>query len=83
MGITVTESEFSGEIGRFLDAALRSPVTILGPGAYRRAVVVSPAFFDRAVSALEDLENIQKAQAARDEHGYISHDRLKAELGID
>lgn len=46
-------------------------------------MVVSPDFYDRAVQALEDIEDIRAAAAARQEDGAISHEDLKAELGLD
>ena len=52
MGITVTLSQFRSEQSHYLDAAQREPVTILSRGPRRRAVVVSPDFYDRAVQAL-------------------------------
>lgn len=79
----ITSSEFRNEQSRYLDAAQREPVTILSRGTRRRAVVVSPDFYDRAVSALEDIEDIRAAAAARKENGGLSHDELKAELGLN
>ena len=49
MSTEVTTSEFRNEQSRYLDAAQREPVSILSRGARRRAVVVSPDFFDRAI----------------------------------
>ena len=46
MSTEVTTSEFRNEQSRYLDAAQREPVSILSRGARRRAVVVSPDFFD-------------------------------------
>lgn len=48
-----------------------------------RAVVVSPGFYDRAVQALEDIEDIRAAAAARQETGGISQEDLRSELGLD
>ncbi|MCT1452767.1 prevent-host-death family protein [Corynebacterium sp. p3-SID1145] len=65
MGITVILSQFRSEQSRYLDAAQREPVTTLSRGPRRRAVVVSPDFYDRAVQTLEDGEDIRAAAAAR------------------
>ncbi|MGP6173278.1 type II toxin-antitoxin system prevent-host-death family antitoxin [Corynebacterium sp. A21] len=83
MHITVSLSEFRSEQSRYLDVAQREPVEILSRGTRRRAVVVSPDFYDRAVQALEDVEDIRAAATARQEAGGISHTDLKAELGLD
>lgn len=83
MSTTVTPSQFRNEQSRYLDIAQREPVAILNRGTRRRAVVVSPDFYDRAIQALEDLEDIRAAEAARQEAGGISHEDLKAELGLN
>lgn len=49
--------------------AQREPVEITSRSAGRRAVVVSPEFFDRAVKELEDQADIRGAAAARSERG--------------
>ena len=83
MSTEVTTSEFRNEQSRYLDAAQREPVSILSRGARRRAVVVSPDFFDRAIEALEDMEEIRAAAAARREGGEMTLKELKAEFGLD
>ena len=55
---------------------------ILSRGSRRRAVVVSPEFFDRALQALEDQVDMKAAAAARRENDSISHEDLMAELGL-
>ena len=52
MSTEVTTSEFRNEQSRYLDAAQREPVSILSRGARRRAVVVSPDFFDAQLKLL-------------------------------
>lgn len=52
-------------------------------GTRRRAVVVSPDLYDRAVQAVENIEDIRAVTAARQEEGAISSADLKAELGLD
>lgn len=77
-----TLSEFRANQSAVLDAAQRGPVEILSRGRRRRAVVVSPEFFDRAVQALEDQADVRGAAEARSEQGSVSHDDLMTELGI-
>lgn len=60
-----------------------SPFQFSAVGARRRAVVVSPDFFDRAIEALEDMEDIRAAAAARREGGEMTLKELKAEFGLD
>lgn len=48
------------------------------------AVLVSPAFFERAIEALEDIEDIAAAEASMAEAGpVVSHEELMRELGIE
>lgn len=81
--VSVTQSEFRSSQSSCIAAAQREPVEITSRGAGRRAVVVSPEFFDRAVRALEDQADIAAAAAARSEsEAPISHEELMAELGL-
>lgn len=79
---SVTLSEFRSKQSDYIAAAQRSPVEITSRGARRRAVVVSPEFFDRAVQALEDQADILAASKARNEVGRVSHEELLRKLGI-
>ncbi|UNK45200.1 type II toxin-antitoxin system Phd/YefM family antitoxin [Arthrobacter sulfonylureivorans] len=48
------------------------------------AVLVDPDFYERAVEALEDAEDLAAARAAReDNEPLISHEELRRELGLD
>ncbi len=80
---STTLSDFRAHQSRILDDAQREPVEILSRGKRRRAVVVSPEFFDRAVQALEDQTDTRGASEARGESGSVSHEDLMAELGLD
>ncbi|WP_061228608.1 type II toxin-antitoxin system Phd/YefM family antitoxin [Dietzia cinnamea] len=80
--VTTTLSYFRAHQSELLDAAQRAPVEILSRGSRRRAVVVSPEFFDRALQALEDQADVKAAAAARHEDDSISHEDLMAELGL-
>lgn len=79
--ISVTLSQFRSQQSDYIAAAQREPVEITSRGAGRRAVVVSPEFFDRAVQALEDQADISAAVEARREVGSVSHEELMRELG--
>lgn len=75
-------SEFRSRQSDYIAAAQREPVVITSRGVGRRAVVVSPEFYDRAIQALEDQADIQAAAKARKEQGRISHEDLVRELGL-
>lgn len=82
--ISASLSQFRGRQSEFIDKAQRAPVEITSRGARRRAVVVSPEFFDRAIRALEDQADIEAAAASRADDGpVVSHEDLMAELGLD
>ncbi|GAA4477556.1 hypothetical protein GCM10023190_17440 [Enteractinococcus fodinae] len=81
--ISVSLSEFRNNQSDYIAAAQREPVEITSRGANRRAVVVSPEFFDRAIQALEDQEDIRAAHEARHDHGpTVAHEVLVKELGL-
>lgn len=79
---STTLSHFRANQSKVLDDAQREPVEILSRGTRRRAVVVSPEFFDRALEALEDAEDARAAAAARGEQGRVAHTELMNELGL-
>lgn len=79
---SVTLSQFRSRQSDYIAAAQREPVEITSRGAGRRAVVVSPDFFDRAIQALEDQEDIRGAARARAEEGRVSHAELLDGLGL-
>lgn len=78
---SVTLSQFRSRQSDYIAAAQREPVEITSRGAGRRAVVVSPEFFDRALEALEDQADIRAAVGARNEPR-IPFDDLMEELGL-
>lgn len=78
----MTLSQFRSRQSDYIAAAQRGPVEITSRGVRRRAVVVSPQFFDRAMQALEDREDIRAAAEAREEEGSVSHDELMRELDL-
>ena len=63
-------------------AAQAEPVTITSRGVGRRAGIVSPAFYDRALEALEDKIDLEAAAEARGEGSTIGHRKLMDELGL-
>lgn len=79
---SVTLSDFRNRQADLIATAQREPVEITSRGAGRRAVVVSPEFYDRALQALEDQADIRAAAAARQETERVSHEDLAAELGL-
>ena len=79
---SVTLSQFRRNQSDYIAAAQRAPVEITSRGTGRRAVVVSPEFFERAVEALEDQDDVRAAARARDEQGSISHEDLVQEIGL-
>ena len=81
--LSVALSQFRKKQSEYIAAVQREPVEITSRGANRRAVVVSPEFFDRAIQALEDQEGIRAAHAARNDSGAtVSHEELSEELGL-
>ena len=79
---SVTLSQFRSQQSDYIAAAQREPVEITSRGAGRRAVVVSPEFFDRALQALEDQADLRGATEARGEEGRVSHEDLMREFGL-
>ncbi len=79
---SASASQFRADQGAYLDLAQREPVVITSRGKRRRAVLVSPEFFDRAMRALEDIEDIKAAAAARMETEFITHEDLAKEFGL-
>ncbi|WP_326504216.1 type II toxin-antitoxin system prevent-host-death family antitoxin [Rothia nasimurium] len=71
--ISVSLSEFRANQSDYIAVAQKVPVELTSDGSKRRAVVVSPEFFDRAVQALEDQADIADAAKARSENERISH----------
>lgn len=79
---SVTMSQFRSRQSELMASAQAEPVTITSRGVGRRAVVVSPEFYDRALEALEDKIDVEAAAEARREGGTISHRELMDELGL-
>lgn len=80
---SVTLSQFRNQQSDYIAIAQREPVEITSRGVGRRAVVVSPEFFDRALQALEDQADVRDAAQAREENGRrVTHEELAAELGL-
>ncbi|MCK7675864.1 type II toxin-antitoxin system prevent-host-death family antitoxin [Corynebacterium pygosceleis] len=79
---SVTLSQLRNRQSDYIATAQSEPVEITSRGAGRRAVLVSPEFFDRAVKAMEDLADIPAADEARKETGRVSQEELERELGL-
>lgn len=78
---SATLSEFRSQQSDYIATAQREPVELTSRGANRRAVVVSPEFYDAAIEALEDRADVRGAAKARREER-VSHKDLMAELGL-
>jgi antitoxin StbD len=65
-----------------LDQVRDEPVHIERRGR-EVAVVVSPAFFARAVAALEDIEDVAAAETALEDEELVSHEQLMRDLGLE
>ena len=76
----MTLAKLGARLGDLVAAAKREPVEITSVEGDRRAVIVSPAFFDEAVQAIEDLDDIRAAAAARREEGFVAHEDLAGEI---
>ena len=80
---SITLSQFRAQQSEYIAAAQREPVEITSRGVGRRAVVVSPDFFDRALEALEDQADVRAAAQARAESGpRVAHTDVMAEFGL-
>ncbi|KAA9395711.1 type II toxin-antitoxin system prevent-host-death family antitoxin [Kocuria coralli] len=80
---SVTLSQFRGRQSDYIAQAQREPIEITSRGTSRRAVIVSPEFFDRALEVLEDQADVRAAADARGEsEPPVSHEELMAELGL-
>ena len=61
----VTMSHFRSRQSELLAAVHAEPVTLTSRGVGRRAVVVAPELYDRALEALEDRIDVESAAEAR------------------
>lgn len=78
----MTSSDAREHFSDALATANREPVFITRHGK-RVAALVTTEFYERAVEALEDAEDIAAAQSALDEDGEsIPWETVKAELGL-
>jgi len=79
---TTTSNEARMHWAELIDGVRSEPVHITRRGR-AVAVVVDPDFYERAVEALEDAEDVAAARAARaDEGPTITHEELLRDLGI-
>ena len=78
----MTSSDAREHFAEALATANREPVFITRHGK-RVAALVTTEFYERAVEALEDAEDIAAAHAALDEDGdSIPWETVKADLGL-
>jgi len=79
---SATLSQFRDNQSDYIAMAQRQPVEITSRGVGRRAVIVSPEFYDRALQALEDQADVRAAAEARRDGERVSHEELMADLGL-
>ena len=78
----MTATDAREHFSEALAASSREPVFITRHGK-RVAALVTAEFYDRAIAALEDAEDIASARAALDEDGpSIPWEVVKADLGL-
>lgn len=78
---TVAASEARKNFARVIETAQHEPVIVERRGE-AQAVVVSPAEYDRLVSAAEEIDDIAAFDAAMAEEGAnIPWEQVKADLG--
>lgn len=78
----MTATDAREHFSEALAASGREPVFITRHGR-RVAALVTVEFYDRAIEALEDVEDIASARAAFDEGGpSIPWEVVKADLGL-
>jgi prevent-host-death family protein len=80
--IDVPVTEARAELATLIEKTVKHPVRITSHGKVK-AVIVNPAFYERAMEALEDLEDIkaiEEYEQGPKEH--ISFEELKRELGF-
>lgn len=80
---TVTLSQFRAHQSELINKAHTEPVHILARGKTPHAVLVSPDFFDAALEAIEELEDIHAAAQAREEGAFVDFDEAMKALGLD
>lgn len=80
--VDVPVSEARADLATLLDKTETHPVRITSHGKVK-AVLVNPAFYERAIEALEDLEDIQAIEEYEQKpKEFISFEELKQELGF-
>lgn len=80
--IDVPVSEARADLATLIDTTETHPVRITSHGKVK-AVLVNPAFYERAMEALEDLEDIKAIEEAMmDSSPGIPWEEVKKELGL-
>lgn len=80
--VDVPVSEARADLATLIDTTETHPVRITSHGKVK-AVLVNPAFYERAIEALEDLEDIKAIEEYEQKpKEYISFEELKRELGF-
>lgn len=80
--MTVTSNDARTKWSEMIDATRDEPVTITRRGR-TVAVLVKPEFFERALDALGDIEDIEEAAAAaKSDEPTFTLDEIRREFGI-
>ena len=80
--VDVPVSEARADLATLIDTTETHPVRITSHGKVK-AVLVNPAFYERAMEALEDLEDIKAIEEAMmDSSPGIPWEEVKKELGL-
>ena len=80
--IDVPVSEARADLATLIEKTGKHPVRITSHGKVK-AVIVNPAFYERAMEALEDLEDIKALdEALQNREPGIPWEEVKKELGL-
>ena len=80
--VTVSITDARADLAAFVKKVKRNPVEITSHGKVQ-AVLVDPSFYERAMDALEDLEDVRAFdEAMEDKSPGIPWEKVKKELGI-
>lgn len=80
--IDVPVTEARADLATLIEKTYEHPVRITSHGRVK-AIIVSPSFFERAIEALEDIEDAQAFdEAIKDRSPGVPWEEVKKELGL-
>ena len=80
--VDVPVTEARADLASLIERTNERPIRITSHGRIK-AVIVSPSFFERAIEALEDLEDLKAFdEAAKDKSSGVPWEEVKKELGL-